>query len=205
MNSVPTPTTNCRQITQGMNVVALAGRRIDAVDTPTPRFPLDNAPMVQERIRAVLQETEADVLVSSAACGADLLALGAAHELGVRVHVVLPFARERFRQTSVIDRPGDWGALFDQYIQAAEQERALYELESGPDSHEGYLRALDVILDLATDCAHSTSTGQSAPTPGEITAVAVWDGQSRGPRDITVSFLKRAGDRGIMVRHVPTG
>jgi hypothetical protein len=33
-----------------------------------------------------------------------------------RRRVILPFERRRFRETSVTDRPGDWGPLYDQVI-----------------------------------------------------------------------------------------
>ena len=48
-------------------------------------------------------------LIRSAACGADLLALDIAGEFGVERHVVLPFAVQAFRASSVTDRPGEWG------------------------------------------------------------------------------------------------
>src|SRR5215471_3104187 len=98
-----------RMTTHGVNVVALAGRRIDVVGETNPRFPLECVPVVRERIREVLQKTRARVLVCSAACGADLLGMEVARELGMGVQVILPTARRTFRKTSVVDRPGDWG------------------------------------------------------------------------------------------------
>src|SRR5947209_320182 len=94
-------------------VIALAGRRIDAPNAETPRFPLENREKVGNRIRDFLAEHGATALVCSAACGADLLALEAAEELGLRRRILLPFAPDRFRATSVTDRPGEWGPLFD--------------------------------------------------------------------------------------------
>src|SRR5215510_14628657 len=97
-------------------VAALAGRRIDAADASTSRFPLANTELVRERLQALLRAEQSDALVCSAAYGADLIALDVAGALGLRRRVVLPFAAERFRQSSVTDRPGDWGPLFDQII-----------------------------------------------------------------------------------------
>ena len=48
------------------------------------------------------------VLVCSAACGADLIALQAAGRVSLRRRIVLPFEPSRFRDSSVVDRPGDW-------------------------------------------------------------------------------------------------
>jgi hypothetical protein len=86
-------------------VIALAGRRIDAAGTKTPRFPLQNAETVRTRCRHFLQNRGAAALVCSAACGADLIALSEARQLAVRRRVVLPFGRNRFRQTSVVAVP----------------------------------------------------------------------------------------------------
>jgi hypothetical protein len=76
-------------------------------------------PAVRQRLVDMLAAERAAVLVCSAACGADLVALEAAERLGLRRRIVLPFAAERFRTTSVTDRPGDWGPLFDRMIAAA--------------------------------------------------------------------------------------
>ena len=91
-------------------VIALAGRRIDAADTNPPRFPLEAVPTVRRRLADLLAKERAVALVCSAACGADLMALEEAERLGLRRRIVLPFPPERFRKTSVIDRPGDWAA-----------------------------------------------------------------------------------------------
>src|SRR5438552_4042532 len=95
-----------------MIIVALAGRRIDAEGAPA-RFPLDQAPRVRERLDALLLELRPAALVCSAACGADLLALEAAAALNIPARIVLPFEPGRFRTSSVVDRPGDWGPRFD--------------------------------------------------------------------------------------------
>src|SRR5919107_327719 len=101
-------------------VVALAAGGVDPPDADTPRFPPGNVGPVRGRLHAFLEERRAAALVCSAACGADLLALEAAGALGLRRRVVLPFAPERFRETSVVDRPGDWGPIFDGVIEAAQ-------------------------------------------------------------------------------------
>ena len=101
-------------------VIALAGRRIDAPETKSTRFPLSNVPMVRERLAALLAAEHAEALVCSAACGADLIALAEAERLGLRRRIVLPFSAKRFRETSVTDRPGEWGPLYDRLIAEAQ-------------------------------------------------------------------------------------
>src|SRR5438270_205679 len=97
-------------------IVAGAGRRIDAPDGGQPRFPLENVAKVRRRIRALLEQQRVAGVVSSAACGADLVVLSEAVSLGLRCRVVLPIERARFRESSVVDRPGDWGPLFDRVL-----------------------------------------------------------------------------------------
>src|SRR4051812_712887 len=101
------------------SIVVLQGPRIDADGTYPPRFPLDCVPMVRQRIAHILTEECASILVCSAACGTDLIALEEAERLGLRRRIVLPFSPERFRETSVVDRPGDWGSVFDHQIATA--------------------------------------------------------------------------------------
>ena len=56
-------------------IIALAGRRIDAPNAEIRRFPPENLELVRTRIRSVLQAKPAALLISSAACGSDLIAL----------------------------------------------------------------------------------------------------------------------------------
>ena len=62
-------------------IVALAGRRIDAVNAKERRFPLANVELVRKRIREMLKTEDATAVVCSAACGADLIALSEAASL----------------------------------------------------------------------------------------------------------------------------
>ena len=64
-------------------------------------------------------------LVSSAARGADLLALEEAGNLGMRRRCIPPFNRKRFRETSVVDQPGDWGNLYERIVDAVEANGVL--------------------------------------------------------------------------------
>jgi hypothetical protein len=191
--------------THGVNVVALSGRRVDAVGETSVRFPLECVGIVQERIREVLRRTRARVLVCSAACGADLLAIEAARDLGLDVQVILPASRRKFRLTSVVDRPGDWGEIFDRQMDLAEREGAVHRVKSVKASnYDGYVSVLKVILDQATGCANRTRKGDPADVPGRITALVVWDGQSYGDQDMTAAFLQQARDRSLSVREVFT-
>ena len=187
-----------------MNVTALSGRRIDAERSPVARFPLDHAPSVSDALRTLFEETHSDALVCSAACGADLLALEIADALGLHTQVVLPFTTNRFRATSVTDRPGDWGPLFDRLVAVAEQRGSLTIIEHMGTDHDAYLRVTELILQEAIALSHRNRAGERSATPGVVTAVIVWEGASRGPDDLTAHFAATAQALGIPQRFVST-
>lgn len=185
-------------------IVALAGRRTDAPDAETPRFPQKNVEIVRERIREMLIELGANTLVCSAAAGSDLLALEAAASLGLRRHVVLPYGRDQFLDDSVRDRPGDWEWAFNRAYSDARGQGDLHTLRMTGTPHEAYLRATQVILDDAQQLAAEEPRGGRQPGAGQVTAVVVWDGAPRGSDDLTAAFADEARQRGIPVRVILT-
>ncbi len=176
------------------NVITFAGRRVDAPGAP-PRFPVGQIDVVRRRIEALFRTLGAKALVSSAACGADLLAIEVAASLGMRRRIVLPFAPERFRDTSVTDRSGDWGPRFDTALAAAKQSGDVVVLDV-PENDDGYLRVNEALLDEAQ---------MLLPAGGRVTAVLVWEGRPREGTDITASFAASARARGIPVDDILTG
>lgn len=150
--------------------------------------------MVRGRLRVLLDAEKPNLLVSSAACGADLLSLLEAGALGIRRRVVLPFGPPRFRVTSVIDRPGDWGPSFDIVLDEITDRGDVVVLE-GLEDDEAYAAANGRILDEAIRLAAS---------PRDATAVLVWEGTSRGAGDLTAAFGDEAVARGLRVVHVKT-
>jgi hypothetical protein len=177
-------------------ILALAGRRIDLADAPIARFPLENITAVRERIATLMTAAQTSKLVCSAACGADLLALEAARELAVDCYIVLPFSKHRFRVTSVVDRPGEWGPVFDRAIERAEAAGNLLTLDL-PEANDASFRAVNrAILVRARAIARSTAR--------PLEAVLVWDGQPRDAQDITAAFGEEAKTLGIPLREVST-
>ena len=176
-------------------IIALAGRRVDALDAGQPRFPLKNVEKVGIAVRALLQEHNATAVVCSAACGADLIVLAEAGKLGLRRRIVLPFGRKKFRETSVVDRPGEWGRLYDAVLDEVEAKGDLVviEVEKADDPYSATNRA---ILDDAI------ARGQAATEP--VAAGLLWDGTSRGDKDYTDQFGAEARKRGLKVLEIPT-
>jgi hypothetical protein len=177
-------------------VIALAGRRVDAPNADQHRFPSENIERVRRQIRDFLRDANATALVSAAACGADILALEAAGELGIRRRVVLPFDKETFKQVSVIDRPGDWGERFDHIIAQVERSGDLIELDYQQGQEVTFFAANHDILDEAEELA--------ADAGEPLTVLVVWDGQSRGEDDVTGHFLEEAKNRELSVSEIST-
>jgi hypothetical protein len=184
-------------------VVAVAGRRIDAPDTARPRFPLDRVPAVRQALRSQLIEVQAVAMVSSAACGADLIALEEAERLGLRRRIVLPFSPDRFRATSVVDRPGDWGPVFDRQIAAAAAANDLVVLGSGDGGDDVmYAAANEAIVREAQALFREAPGGQTDPL--RAVAIIVWEGAPREGGDLTDAFRQLAARAGFEERVVLT-
>src|SRR6266851_3960826 len=165
-------------------VIALAGRRVDAPAAETRRFPPENVEIERARIRDELVSRGANAVVCSAACGSDLLALAEAGGLGIRRRVVLPFERQRFKQSSVIDRPGEWGDLFDRVLDA--------------------VAARGDVITLSLEGVSDDAAYLAAASGDRACALIVWDGDSRGEGDLTEAFSRSGAARGLPVYTVLT-
>ena len=178
-----------------MTVLAFAGRRVDAPDAETARFPSTNVIRVATAIHAKLEELHATVLVSSAAAGADLLALQEAGALGLRRRIVLPVPPAQFVAASVADRPGTWVLLFEGVVADVEGAGDLVVLNAG-DGEEGYAAATVSIVAEARALA--------AQSGREAAALIAWDGHPRGSTDFTAAFAQHARREGLTVHEVFT-
>lgn len=177
-------------------VLALAGRRVDPPGADIPRFPLEDVPGVRARLASEFDRMQPKALVCSAACGADLVALQVAEAAQMDIRVVLPFEAERFRKSSVVDRPGEWGEAFDRIVARTAQHGGLIVLDGAGEGEDAYAHVNARILDEAMRMADKGEV--------DVLALAVWDGRSRGEGDLTEAFMRLARERGIAVREVPT-
>jgi hypothetical protein len=172
-------------------VIVSAGRRVDAPGATEPRFPPQNVDLVESRIVTLLEHERPVVIVSSAACGADLLLLQASMKLeaagklaGIERYVLLPSSVEEFRKSSVADRPGDWGKIYDDVL-----ARSNVQVMQLPAGDEGYLQANLELLNKAESVAKQRNT--------KTLAVVIWNGKSRGKDDVTAHFVDEADRRGF--------
>jgi hypothetical protein len=159
---------------------------------------------VRERLGELFARLRPSAVVCSAACGVDLLALDAAESLGIRRRVLLPFDRSRFRHTSVTDRAGNWGRLYDRILDGLAPGDLIVLPDLGEDV-AAYRAANDAILDHAAALADPRAA-EPAPgaEPSDVIAVVVWEGRPRGSDDITALFRDEAVRRGISVEQLST-
>lgn len=178
-------------------IAAFAGRRIDPPNATAGRFPPDRIDFVEAAIRRQLTADGVRVLVCAAACGADLIALSVASSLGLRRCVVLPFAVDVFRASSVIDRRGPypWGALYDRLIDEAQAAGDLQILGFEPSDVGAFEKTNAAILDAAL--------GLRAGSDENVEAIVVREKESRAGRDYTEHFVNEAVRRGLPVKSIP--
>ena len=172
-------------------IIAEAGRRVDAPDATVARFPLRNVQEVRNKVQHVLKREKPVAIVSSAACGADLLLLDVAGEMNIPRNILLPSEPETFRKSSVTDRPGNWGELYSQALRTSKVE--VLKL---PQSQEGYLETNLKLLDRAQVLAKQEHT--------TVKALVVWNQESRGPDDVTEHFVEQAKLRKLPILHICT-
>ena len=182
-------------------IVALAGRRIDAPGTETTRFPLTNIEKVKEQLRNFFMINRPAALVCAGACGADLLALQIAGEMKVRCSMVIPFPPEVFKRTSVIDRPGNWGDVFDKICTELNSEGEVIVLNYDEQDPAAYEKTNTEILNRAEILLH---TSAAAINNDQLLALIVWDGKVRQANDITAHFMDDAKQRGFNIREIST-
>jgi hypothetical protein len=179
-------------------VIALAGRRVDAEGSRKVVFPLKNELLVRQRIKLAFEEENAKAFVSSAACGADLLALEVAKELRIcPIYIVLPFERTRFLRTSVADKPGLWDRRYNNAVDDAESLGNLILLEGIEDDDSAYKRVNHLIL------AEANRLAAAKQPPLRRIAIAVWEKPREG-LDLTRDFLERAKKLDFLIREIST-
>lgn len=178
-------------------VIALAGRRIDAPGG-SERFPLRNRESVAARIAERFRALGAGAVVASGACGADLLGHQVARALGLRSRVVLSCEPARFRELSVVDRPGDWGPIFDDICRSAAAVGDLVVIRDSSAGVRPHASTNRAVLDEAAVLAKEASPA------AKPVAVVVWDGSSRGEGDVSLDFAGAARARGWRAEFVNT-
>lgn len=166
---------------------------------PRGRFPLSRVTEAREAIRKKLAELDARAGLGSAAAGGDLLFVDELLNRGASVDLVLPWAREEYRKTSVLAVPDapdpepGWNALFEKALDQALSIRELGQLYQ-PRDVTGWKYMSEVSCGLALLASRVTRL--------DLQPIVLWDGHD-GPSGGTASFARfwerHLGQRPIVV------
>jgi len=164
------------------DVVAFAGHMIDAPERRVPRFPPALAPSVQAAMREHLARLRNPIVYTSGACGADLLFIEAALEIGAEVNVVLPFDRQDFLRTSVAVGGADWTERFESAL-----SRVARVIMATEENHLGD----DVLFEHAAMLLEGFATLRAAQLQTTPSMLCVIDAASAGSVGGTHSSFER--------------
>jgi len=174
-------------------VLVFTGNMIDRADRGTPRFPAAIEPSVRAAVAERLAAHRPLAVYGSAACGADILCLEAARELGCEVHIVLPFPAAEFRRTSVDFARGDWGQRFERAIAAADSVTIASEHRAS-GSAATFEYANLILTGMGELRAQMLDT--------DLRGLAVWDPQIQGLAGGAASLVSLWQRRGLKVDQV---
>jgi len=196
-------------------VLVFTGHMIDLPDRPAPRFPAASEPAIRWAIHSRLAALQPVAAYGAAACGADILCLELARELGAETHIVLPFPAAEFRHVSVDFAGGNWGERFELCLSGADsvtiasdhQARgsvATFEYANLILTGMGALRAQ--VLD--TDLRALAVRNPSAPglPGGAASLAALWQAQGVAVEHVQMSDAIPASVRTpvLPVDHTPS-
>ena len=131
-------------------IVVFGGVQADPPGTAPYRFPASQVEDVSERVRTLLFSMQPRLLVGAAASGSDLVFLDQALGLGLKPVIVLPFAADRFRQTSVESRGADWVRRYERVLAEVSTGRAELEILDESEDDGVYLRTNGHLLARAS-------------------------------------------------------
>lgn len=126
----------------GSRVLLFSGHMIDAPGRATPRFPPALEPAVRQAIEAELDRLAtgpADVAISSAACGGDILFAEAALARGAKTRTYLPLDEPAFLEQSVAFAGDRWSDRHRAVVSRSERfvaPEVLGPLAAGEDPFE---------------------------------------------------------------------
>lgn len=183
-------------ILAGPDVAHFCGHRI-APDGMPGRFPAAAERAVAERIEAEVQRRPPGFGFGALASGADILWAEALLRHGAELHVVLPFAREEFIESSVASSGPQWVERFQRCLDAA--TTVSYA------TNDAFLGD-DVLYRYGTELAMGLALLRARYLDAEVRQLAVWDGGAAlgdAGTAIDVATWRRHGRPVTVVEPVP--
>ncbi len=174
-------------------VLVFTGNMIDGPDSRTPRFPAAIEEPVRNALKQHLAALKPTAVYGSAACGADILCLEAARELGCETHIVLPFPAVEFRRSSVDFAGANWGKRFEQALAAADSVMIASDHRAG-DSAASFDYANVILTGLGALRAEALDTS--------VRGLAVWDPRFKAIVGGAASLVTQWEQRAMVVDHI---
>jgi class 3 adenylate cyclase len=171
-------------------VIIFSGHMVDAPGRRVPRFPGQYVEAVAEQIRLTLDSAGAQIGISSAACGSDLLFIEAMLARDADIQVVLPWRKEEFKQTSVLVGGDEWARRFDRALEEATSVTYLSQ-QGAPSGNLGYV--------YCNDCMNGMALFRSEKLGSDVRPLAVWDGRRGDGLGGTSSFMDFWSSKGHTV------
>ena len=176
-------------------VALFTGHRIDAPDRVEPRFSPETAPTCVEALSSFINREHIDIGYTSAANGGDLLFVDALLDNTRTANVVMPYAEEQFRDTSLAVAgfgEDEWTDRFNRLINGERDGAVLWHASQSTVDSEGmdpyYAHCNQVILGMGRLKAQELD--------GELVGVAVMapgDDLTVGGTHAAVKAWQRAG------------
>ncbi len=155
------------RILAGPGVAHFCGHRIAAAGAPG-RFPAEAEQGVADRIDAELTRDTPRYAYGSLASGADIMWAEALLARGAELHIVLPFVRDAFIQSSVASSGPGWVERFDRCLDAAFNVTYATDNAFVPD---------DALFRYAGELAMGLALLRARYLDADVRQLAVWDGK----------------------------
>jgi len=155
------------RILAGPGVAHFCGHRIAAAGAPG-RFPAEAEQGVADRIDAELTRDTPRYAYGSLASGADIMWAEALLARGAELHIVLPFVRDAFIQSSVASSGPGWVERFDRCLDAA------FNVTYATDNA---FVADDALFRYAGELAIGLALLRARYLDADVRQLAVWDGK----------------------------
>jgi len=171
-------------------IILYAGVQADEVGRAVARLPEGSEEELLTRLRGLFQSLQPSRLVGALASGSDILFARAALSEGIPLRVLLPFAKEDFRRTSVEPRGARWLAHFDRIVSdvavdLVEGDRPVQETAEAFNEHNL------AMLDDAGALVEGTDE--------RVWVVAIRPTPDPGAPTVTDNLVLRAEERGHFV------
>jgi hypothetical protein len=171
-------------------VACFSGHRLDELDRPEPRFPVEAADAVKARIREAVDNLNIGFGYSSAANGADILFLEVMQEDETKpgtppreTSVNLPFEETEFIKTSVRHSSSDeW---IDRFRAVVERATEVTHAPTG-------LTPSGIVFEYGNRLSFGAAVQKARELDTDLIVLAVWDGQHLEGAGGTADMLRIA-------------